>query len=279
MQDNSTQSSSTEVATVKVDTDTNIPTHTNVSKNVSVKETKKGGTGKCLLIGCVVLILCCVVTFGGIFALFKFGGAAVLSSQTEPDATLTRLTSITQVEQEFETLEIKTEFLPENPSQEMTSIALSEKQLLAVLFKNFNVKENLNAFGVDMEPDRIKLEANLGVIYANFEPNEQAASFQGLDEMYVSVDISVIASGKEFLVNKVSLGNSILDSLLGDTIATSVETFLNEGFIGNSESDIDIERIDILKDKLVMLVSTTSPAVTGIEENIDETNLNLDFTK
>ena len=279
MQDNSTQSSSTEVATVKVDTDTNIPTHTNVSKNVSVKETKKGGTGKCLLIGCVVLILCCVVTFGGIFALFKFGGAAVLSSQTENDATLTRLTSITQVEQEFETLEIKTEFLPENPSQEMTSIALSEKQLLAVLFKNFNVKENLNAFGVDMEPDRIKLEANLGVIYANFEPNEQAASFQGLDEMYVSVDISVIASGKEFLVNKVSLGNSILDSLLGDTIATSVETFLNEGFIGNSESDIDIERIDILKDKLVMLVSTTSPAVTGIEENIDETNLNLDFTK
>lgn len=277
MQDNSTSSSSSQVSTPNVEPENNNASKATVVEKVTVVETKKGGGGKCLLVGCVVLILCCIVTFGGIYALFKFGGAAIVSSQTEPDPTLNRLESIDQVEIEYDSLDIKSEFLPENPSVEMTSIELTEEQLLAILFKNFNVKDNLNSFGVDLEPDRIKLEANLGALYANFEPSDQASSYQGLDEMYASVDISVLASGNEFKVNQVSLGNSLLDSVLGGSIAEYLEKLLNENIVGNVEENISIEKIDILKDKLILLVSTNSPMTTDVNEDGEEMNNYFNF--
>lgn len=216
---------------------------------------KKGGAGKCILIGCIVVLLCCVITIGGGFALVKFGGAAIVSSQTKPDASLTRFQNANEMTNAVVALDNDTSYMTDM-SDGSVKMQFSEKEFLAFLFKGSNITDNPNAFAVDFEKDNMKLEVNLGSVLKATEPNSE---YKGLEELYASIDLSANSSGKAVSVNKVSVGNQALDSLFGEVLRQSFDQSFNEMLTGSVSEGTSIKSIVIDKDVITITLESTLP--------------------
>lgn len=241
-----------------------------------VKTTKKGGSGKCVLIGCIVLLLCCVLTIGGGFLLVNFGGAAIVSSQTEPDPSLVRLSSISEASYELESINYSEDNYIEDTINNEFILKLTEKQFLAWMFNTFSVINDVNTFAVDFEKDNIIFEFNIGNVAEAMNEGADSTNYEGLKEAYGRIEVKVDSTGTKFDVTNVSMGNSIIDALIGPTISGYIEEELNKAFTGENTDPKAIKSFQIFKDQLVITFDTTNLDVEqGERGDIFENNFDL----
>lgn len=193
-----------------------------VEKEVKVVENppKKGFSwGKCCLIGCLVLFLCCICSVGVIIA----SGYGIINSKKAPDSTLTRIKSLSEyapIASELTTME---SIVSEDINGDFV-MKLSEKQAIGYIYSMLNLNvddgsltnDNVQKIGVKFTPNKAIVEVDIG-LFINAMPVETRQNFD--PKMFDGVNISIILSASEdnksLKVDDFSTGNGVLDTLLG----------------------------------------------------------------
>lgn len=202
---------------------------------------KKGfGWGKCCLIGCIVLFLCCICSVG-VIALSGYG---VMTSKKAPDATLTRITSLTEyapIASELTTME---SIVTEDVNGDIV-MKLNEKQAIGYIYSMLQLKsedgtltnDNVKKVGVKFTPSKAVVQVDIGLFF-NAMPVETKQNFDPkmFDGVNISITLSASADNKTLKVDDFSTGNGVLDTVLG-TFKQPLIDFIQNAVKNQSEEN------------------------------------------
>ncbi len=231
---------------------------TTVEATTVVTEKKGGGGGKCFLIGCCLIISCCVLTICGLGAMVYFGGASVLSSNKAADPTLTRIANQTEAEAAIEKLVTKENTIIDETTGDVT-MSLSEEELLAMVIDGMQLTSTPEKVGVKITTDSLKMEFDLGaLVKALNETNSSSENIEisGLDNIFAGVSLGVGSDGKSIVIKDFSVGNSVIDAILGASFKDSMNQSLKENFENTMlESGLVIQKIELQTGKVAISFS------------------------
>jgi hypothetical protein len=246
------------------------PVQATVPNSAPPVQEKKGGFGwgKCFLVGCVVVFLCCVCTI--VFALVapNLLVKTVVGSNRAPDASLTRLTSLTEfVQLEANQLDDGMEsFITANETTGDAQILMKEKDIITLFLTGMGINssqntataENIQKIGVKLTPNKAVFEMDLGLLapllasspdMQNFDPK----TFDGIN---FSITLSVASDNKTVVLDNFSTGNTFIDSIipaeLKASILDSVQTSIEESLSNSESSDVQITKIEIRQGELMI---------------------------
>jgi len=225
---------------------------------------KKGGFGfgKCCLVGCVALLLCCICTI--VFALIapRVLVTTIIGGNRAPDPSLTRVLSLS----EFKQLELTQagDFL--SGSQ----VVLKEKDTITMILTNFGInsaantatEENVKKIGVKFTPGNAVVEIDLGLVASMFK-SSNTAEVQNFDPkifdgINFSVTLGTSPDGKTLVINNFSTGNTILDSIIPAefkaNLMKSVQDKVAEFLTGESGTQATFEKIEFRQGELMLEV-------------------------
>ena len=258
---------------------TNNPAPVTPVYNNPAPPVKKGGFGfgKCLLVGCGLLAVCCICTI--IFAVVapNLLLKTITGGTKAPDPSLTRITSTN----EYNTLEAKVNSDLQNtsnldPVTGLTKVQLSEKEALAFVYSLFQPSSSdptavpiadadLNKIGIKFTPNTLKIEIDLGILkYFMTSPsssssqNFDAKAFDGIN---ISITMETSADGKKLVLKDFSTGNTVIDNLItGDykrQILEGVQTSLEDSFAQEKTSS-PIEKMTINSGSIEILFAEST---------------------
>jgi hypothetical protein len=195
-----------------------------VSNVVYVEKKSGGNTGKCILIGCAVLLLCCCITVViGIFAPQALVGV-IMGQNKGKDATLTRVTTTAEIQSLITAVNAKEGTLTANNTVILT---LDEKELLALIVDGMQIQQTPDKVGVKITPGDLKMDIELGtvirLINASNTSGSQIDVGTAFDNVYGSLEFGTTADGKNLTIKKFSTGNSLIDSLIPADVIKSME--------------------------------------------------------
>lgn len=234
------------------------PASTTSTSSTAAPAAKKSNTGKYIIFGCLaLLILCCCVMCGLLLFAPSALGGALASATGGRDDSLTRIESadVAELEQSVET---KEEDRDERVSQNADGdyeVEFTEEEVLYIISDSLQLQDP-NELGLDLEDNYMKLEVGLkGLLEsAAAEGEEVDTSNDLLNDLYFSAELSNSADGKTVVVDSISTGNSLIDSLLPADMKTEFENSLNEGFQEGS-ANVELKKIEFKKDKIVFTYS------------------------
>jgi len=235
-----------------------------------VQEAKKGGFGwgKCCLAGCIVLVLCCICTI--VFALVapNLLVKTIIGSNRAPDASLTRLTSLTEfVQLEAVQLDGGMEtFVTANEVTGDAQIVMKEKDIITLILtamgvnssQNTATAENIQKIGVKLTPGKAVLEMDLGLLapLLTSSPDMQNFDPKAFDGINFSITLSVDTDNKTVVLDNFSTGNTFIDSLIPAEVKASllesVQQSIEESLNSDPSSGVQITRIEFRQGELMI---------------------------
>ena len=240
--------------------------------NAPVQPTaKKGGFGwgKCFLVGCALLLLCCICTIVIAVVAPNMFLKSVMGGNRAPDATLTRITAIS----EFQQLEAKQTagmetYMTSDDTNGTVTVLMKEKDIIAFVLSMLNsesttsmiTEQNVNKLGVKLTPGKAVIELDLSLIAPLLEGSDtQNFDPKSLEGINISVTLSTSADNKMIVLDNFSTGNTFLDSIipaeLKASILESIQQGITESFTGGTNSPAVIDRIEFKQGELMVVLS------------------------
>jgi len=208
---------------------------------------KKGGFGwgKCCLVGCLLMFLCCICTVVVALVAPNLLITTVLGGNKGPDPTLTRIANV----QELKTLDSAITSELENnisvdPITGLPKLILNEKQAIAFLYSVLGINtpekpmsaNDISKLGLKFSKDKVRLEVDLSLLFSsvptsntqNFDPK----IFEGVN---ISIELGTTADNKSMVFTDFSTGNNVIDSVLSGfkpQIISSIQSNIEDSMGG-----------------------------------------------
>ena len=241
---------------------------------------KKGGFGwgKCFLIGCGLIVVCCVCTV--VFAVVAPNVLlkAVTGGNKAPDATLMRV----QTAQELTTIEDS--LLSEtstkitiDPVTGGTKLNLTEKEAISFIYYSLGLNTpekpmaaaDITKLGMQFTPGNAKIQIDLSLFFAAIadasaetSQNVDPKVFEGVN---ISVDLGTSADNKTVIVKDFSTGNTVIDGLLTPDVRKqlidSIQKSMEESSATTETTGTTLEKIVFSQGsvEIILTDSATTP--------------------